>query len=113
MDQLQRKHVVNLKNFNPLDGQILGVFKKERKDGGEDVQILEIKKGIGDKLSRQVTKILTFGTNPLKVKYVALTVRTVSVSGPYKCNSHLTIIKDCPCLQSLCEKMYMVYRMLQ
>lgn len=38
------KENVNLKNFNPLDGQILGVFQKERKDGGEDVQILEIKK---------------------------------------------------------------------
>lgn len=41
---IAKEHNVNLKNFNPLDGQILGVFNKKRKDGGKNVHILEMKR---------------------------------------------------------------------
>lgn len=47
-------------NFNPLDGQILGVFKKESTDGWDDVQILEIK------MELETTRHTS--TNPFKVK---------------------------------------------
>lgn len=71
------------KNFNPLDDQILGVFKRREQDSWDGVQILEIKKKMNWR--QRSTQIQIHS----KVKCVVLTVGRVSVSRPYQCKWHL------------------------